>query len=89
MCCIYSLIQLSNPLALNIDQIEMDYSWDIMHSTCLAFNKLSIALLFVNILYAIASSLEWDYTKQSKSQLCFNDINPQVENWFKIVNTHI
>ena len=29
---------------LNIDQIEMDYSWAIMHSTCLAFNKLSTAL---------------------------------------------
>ena len=28
---------------LNIDQIEMDYSWAIMHSTWLAFNKLSIA----------------------------------------------
>ena len=29
---------------LKIDQIEMDYSWAIMHSTCLAFNKLSIAV---------------------------------------------
>ena len=29
---------------LKIDQIEMDYSWAIMHSTCLAFNKLSIAI---------------------------------------------
>ena len=29
---------------MRIDQIEMDYSWAIMHSTCLAFNKLSIAL---------------------------------------------
>ena len=29
---------------LNINQIEMDYSWAIMHSSCLSFNKLSIAL---------------------------------------------
>ena len=29
---------------MKIGQIEMDHSWAIMHSTCLAFNKLSISL---------------------------------------------
>ena len=28
--------------ALNITQVEMDYSWAMMHSTCIAFNKISI-----------------------------------------------
>ena len=29
---------------LKIEHIEMDHSWAIMHSTCLAFNRLSISL---------------------------------------------
>ena len=29
---------------LKIGHIEMDHSWAIMHSTCLAFNRLSISL---------------------------------------------
>ena len=29
---------------INIDQVEMDYSWPLMHSTCLAFSKQSITI---------------------------------------------
>ena len=28
--------------ALNITQVEMDYSWAMMHSSCIAFNKINI-----------------------------------------------
>ena len=29
---------------VNIDQVEMDYSWQLMHGTCLAFNKQSTSI---------------------------------------------
>ena len=55
---------------LSIDQIEMNYSWAIMHSTCLAFNKLSIALYLSKCWESINNQTSTKLTNPNVLYLC-------------------
>ena len=73
---------------LRIDQIEMDYSWAIMHSTCLAFNKLSIALYLTKCWEIIHNKTSTKSTITTVLHLCsahiMHRISYQLDKNYKI-----